>query len=141
MVQFKIPISMRKVRKRWIFVFLTLAVFFVLLFLFASRALPKIAIAKIAKLTDTKIEAGSVDVNFNGSVLIKELVLRTEGSPNAKESVFWAPEETEKYNDVVFRARAVNVHFYPMSLLAFRPKLKGLSISDFIFNLRYAYWI
>lgn len=94
-----------------------------LCFVSAGRVLCNIAIAQIAGLTNTKIKAESVDFNLNGSVLIEKLVIR--------------PRRVQRYDDAILKAEAVYARFYPGSMLLLRPRLKEITVNDFVFDARY----
>ncbi|MCK4752219.1 MAG: AsmA-like C-terminal domain-containing protein [Planctomycetes bacterium] len=99
---------------------LVLAAMLWLFSILAGRALPRIAIAQIAELTNTKIETSLVDFNFDGSVLIENLEVR--------------PDQTQVYDDAILKAKRVYARFSIGSLLMLRPRLKVININDFIFN-------
>jgi hypothetical protein len=80
----------------------------------------QIAFGQIAKLTNTKIQATSVDFNLNGSVFIKELVVR--------------PHKKHSYDDTILKAETVYARFGLGSLLLLHPRLKEIKLNDFIFN-------
>jgi len=107
-------------RSVWI---LVLAGLLWLFFVFTGRALRKIALAQIAELTNTKVEAESVDFRLNGSVFIKGLVSR--------------PCRGQEYDDAIFKAETVYARFGIGSLLLFRPRLKKITVKDFIFNAQH----
>lgn len=89
----------------------------------AARALPHIAVGQIAELTNTKIEAESVDFNIDGSVFIKKLVVR--------------PYKKQSYDDTILKAETVYARFGLGSLLLLRPRLKAIDVNDFVFNALY----
>ncbi len=85
-----------------------------------GRALQKIAIFQIAGLTNTKIETGLVDFDLKGSVLIENLVIR--------------PRRQSEYDETILRAETVYARFGVGSLLLLRPRLKEISVKDFVFD-------
>jgi hypothetical protein len=93
-----------------------LCVFFILV----DKVLPNIALVQIAELTGTKIMASSVEVSFNGSVFIEELVI--------------GPERQSPYDDAILKADTVYARFGIGSLLALRPRLKEIRVDGFSFD-------
>jgi hypothetical protein len=83
----------------------------------------RIAIGQIAELTGTKIEAESIDFHTNGSVFIKNLVV--------------SPYEKQGGDDFILKAETLWGRFRLGSLLLLRPRLKVISVNDFVFNARY----
>ena len=94
-----------------------------LVFNLTGRVLCPIAVAQIAELTNTKINFESIDFNLDGSVFIKKLVIR----PNQKEG----------NGDAILKAETVYARFGIGSLLLLKPRLKEITINDFIFNAQY----
>jgi hypothetical protein len=94
-----------------------------LVFTLAGNVLCKIALAQIAELTNTKITTESVDFNINGSVFIKGLVIR--------------PEQQKKYDDTILKAETVYARFGVCSLLLLHPRLKRISVKDFVFDAQH----
>ena len=82
MALFKIQNLKNKSTVRWLVELLILAVLLWLFFILAGRALCHIALAQIAEMINTKIKTESVNFRTNGSVVIKDLVIR----PNEKHS-------------------------------------------------------
>ena len=103
-----------------------LATFFVL----GGRALCKIAIDQIAELTNTKIRTQSVKFNFNCSVVIKGLVIRPEHERKDEEAIV----SGEKIDDAILKAETVYARFGIPSLLRFKPRLRKISVKDFVFD-------
>jgi len=61
---------------RW-FILGIIFILVVVLFLIQTvRTLPRVAIAEISKLANAKISVGSLDIRFDGSVLIRNLVVK-----------------------------------------------------------------
>ena len=99
---------------------LLLAVLLWFFIIVGGRALQKIAISQIAGLTNTKIETGLVHFDLKGSVLIENLVIR--------------PRRQSEYDETILRAETVYARFGVGSLLLLRPRLKEISVKDFVFN-------
>jgi hypothetical protein len=108
---------------RWLVEVLILAVLLWLFFIFAGRALCHIALAQIAELTNTKISEESVNFHTDGSVLIKDLVVR--------------PYEKLSDDDTIIKAKTVYARFSLGSLFLLRPRLKVIDVNDFTFNAQY----
>ncbi len=94
-----------------------------LVFVFAAKTLKKIAIAQLAELTNTKIEAELVNLDADGSIFIQELVVR--------------PEQEARYDNTILKAKTVYARFGIGSLLLLRPRLKKISVNDFVFNAQH----
>jgi hypothetical protein len=91
-------------------------------FIFAGRALSKIAITQISELTNTKITTRSVSFNLNGSVVIKNLKIR--------------PYQNSKDDDFILKAEKVSARFGIGSLILRKPQLKKITVKNFIFNVQ-----
>jgi len=116
----------KRVLFRWIlrlFKLLVLLAVLWLVFIFMGRALRQIAVLQITGLTNAKVEAESIDFSLDGSVSIKGLVVR--------------PHRKQKYDDAILKAKAVYARFDIRSLLLLRPRLKEISVKDFVFNVQY----
>ena len=94
-----------------------------LAFILTGKVLCKIALDQIAELTNTKITTKSVNFSINGSVFIKELVIR--------------PEQQKKYDDTILKAETVYARFGIGSLLLLHPQLKRVSVKDFLFDAQH----
>jgi hypothetical protein len=94
-----------------------------LAFILTGKVLCEIALDQIAELTNTKITTESVDFNINGSVFIKKLVIR--------------PEQQKKYDDTILKAETVYARFGIGSLLLLHPRLKRISVKDFVFDAQH----
>ncbi len=94
-----------------------------LLYILAGRALCYIAIRQIGELTNTSIRTESVDYHANGSIFIKRFVV--------------CPCEVQDDEDAIFKAEAVYARFSIGSLFLLRPRLKVISVSNFVFNAQY----
>jgi len=121
-----------KTKTRWLIKGLVLAVALWLVFVLTGRVLRRIAIAQIAELTNTKIEAESVNFSLNGSILIKGLVIRPPIVAGRDR-----PGREFKYDDAILKAKTVYARFGIGSLLLLRPRLKKISVKDFIFDAQY----
>jgi hypothetical protein len=108
------------VMRRWWFQIPVLAVLLWLLFILTGRALCKIAIAQIAELTNTKIKTQSVVFSLDGSVRIKRLVID--------------PVLPSEHDRTILKAETVYARFSLGSLLLLQPRLKEISVNDFIFD-------
>jgi len=118
-----------KVIIRLLFAGLILAVVLGLIFIWLVRALPHVAIAEISELTNAKIDVESVDFNFDGSVLIKKLVIRPDQTRD---------ERRETRDDkAILKADTVYARFGLGSLLLLGPRLKEIRINDFVFDAQY----
>lgn len=124
MASLKTQNSKLKTKIRWLLKGLVAAFCLWLVFILTGRVLRPIAISQIAELTNTEVKAESVDFNLNGSVFIKNLIIR----PYA---------EQKKYDDAILKAETVYVRFGIGSLLLLRPRLKEINVNDFIFSAQY----
>ncbi len=112
--------STRRVLLRRILDFLILVVVLWLAYTLAGRSLRQVAVAQVAGLTNAQVKAESIDFNFDGSVSIEKLVIR--------------PEKARPYDNTILRAETVYARFDIGSLLLVRPRLREISIDDFVFN-------
>ncbi len=103
--------------------FLIFAVVIWLAFTLAGRFLRQVAIEQVAEFTSAKIQAESIDFNFDGSVSIEKLVIK--------------PEQIREYDDAILKAEKVYARFDLGSLLLVRPRLRAITVNDFVFNARY----
>ncbi|MFZ0035504.1 MAG: hypothetical protein WAK60_11035, partial [Sedimentisphaerales bacterium] len=94
-----------------------------LAFILIGNLLCKIALDQIAELTNTKITTESVNFNINGSVFIKNLVIK--------------PQQQKKYDDIILKAETVYARFGIGSLLLLHPRLKRISVKDFLFDAQH----
>jgi hypothetical protein len=108
---------------RYILEVLILAALLWIGFIVGGRALCHIAIGQIAELTGTKIKAESINFSTSGSVFIKNLVI--------------SPYKKQNGDDFILKAESVWGRFRLGSLLLLRPRLKVVSVNDFVFNARY----
>ncbi|MFH1371819.1 MAG: AsmA-like C-terminal region-containing protein [Planctomycetota bacterium] len=102
----------------WFLEFVLTAAVMWMSLVFAGRVLPKIALRQISELTNTRIEAGSVDFRFDGSVYINDLTV-------------W-PKVSAGYDNSILKAETVRVHFRVGSLMTFRPRLKEIFVKYFV---------
>ncbi len=93
------------------------------LFILASLKLSEIALKQIGELTNTKLTTDTLKLSLNGSVAIRNLVIR--------------PNESADYDNTILRAKKVRAYFKTRSILLFRPRLKRIIISEFDFNIVY----
>ncbi len=91
--------------------------------LMAGWGLRYVAVGQIIELTGAKVETESVDVNFDGSVFIEKLAVR--------------PHKSKDGDGAILEAARVYARFGIGSLLLLRPRLKQISVSDFVFDARY----
>lgn len=102
---------------------LVLIVLVYVLFLLTGRTLRKIAITQITEMVGTKVTAESLDLGFDGSVLIKNLAV--------------LPWQRLKYDNTIFKARTVYARFSLASVLLFSPRLKTISVNHFVFDAQF----
>jgi hypothetical protein len=127
MARFRIqPLKPKRII-RWLVSCAILAVLSWIFFIFAGRALCYVAIQQIGELTNTKIKTESVDFRTNGSVYIKNLVIR----PEQKQ------EQEQDHDDTIIDAKMVFARFSLGSLLRLRPRLKAIDVNDFVVNAQY----
>lgn len=108
---------------RWLLVGLAIIAVLGLAFVWIVRALPHMALAQIGELTNTRIRAETVSLGLDGSVLIKNLVIR--------------PDQEQKYDDAILKAETVYARFSLGSLLLLNPRLKEIRVNDFLFDAQY----
>ena len=129
MVQLENQKSKLKTKIRWLLKGLILTAILWLIFVLLTRALQHIALAQIAELTKTRIEARSVDFDLNGSVFIEKLAIRPRRVAGRGR-----PGRERKYDDAILKAETVYARFGIGSLLLLRPRLKEIRVNDFVFN-------
>jgi len=115
--------SGRRIVLRRLVDFLIFAAVVLLAFTLAGRFLRQVAVEQVSEFTSAKIKAESIDFNFDGSVSIEKLVIK--------------PEQIREYDDAILKAEKVYARFDLGSLLLVRPRLREISVNDFIFNARY----
>jgi hypothetical protein len=108
---------------RWFLELATTSVLIWVAFVIGGRALPEIAIRQLSDLTNTKIDVDSVEFRFDGSVFIKDLVIR--------------PRNSADYDNSILKAETVRVHFRLGSLLMLRPMVKEIFVDDFTLRIQY----
>ena len=108
---------------RWFLEFVATSVLIWVAFVLGGRALPQIAIGQLSDLTNTKIDVKSVEFRFDGSVFIKDLVIR--------------PRNSADYDNSILKADTVRVHFRLGSLLTLRPRVKEIFVDDFTLRIQY----
>jgi hypothetical protein len=92
-------------------------------YILTGRVLCEIALDQIAEMTNTEITTESVSFSINGSVFIKKLVI--------------GPQQQKKYDDAILKADTVYARFGIGSLLLLHPRLKKISIKDFVFDAQH----
>ncbi|MHC4574703.1 MAG: hypothetical protein ACYS76_11325 [Planctomycetota bacterium] len=107
---------------RWPAVALAAAFCFCLLYLLKGSVLRRVAVRQIVELTGARAETSSVHVGLGGSVLIENLLIR--------------PGEEGKPGDVLFEAESLSARFGIGSLLLLRPRLKEITVKDFVLDAR-----
>jgi len=132
MTQIQAPNTIRAINRprnrgiallRWFLVCLVLLAVVGLVLAWVVRSLPHIALAQIGELTNTRIDVESMDVDFNGSVLIKNLVIR--------------PEKEQRYDDAILKAETVYARFGIGSILLLGPRLAEIRVNDFVLDAQY----
>lgn len=88
----------------------------------AEHFAPPVVIRELEEITNTQISVESVDLRINGSVLIKNLQIK--------------PEQQRDYDNTILRAGKVYIRFGPKSIIFLKPKLKKISIRDFLLDLQ-----
>ncbi|MHC4659605.1 MAG: AsmA family protein [Planctomycetota bacterium] len=116
------PDSRKRIR-RWLRRGLILALCLWLFSYLMGRALRQIAVGQIVELTGAKVESESVDVGLDGSVFIEKLVVRSH--------------KEQRRDDAILKAGRVYARFGIGSLLILRPRLKEISVKDFVFDAQY----
>ncbi len=111
----------RRILRRVLLVLVILLLVLMGVGLWAVRALPGIAEARIGQLTNTRVEMGAFDFHRDASVSIDGLV----AYPGAGQPA---------HDDAILRAGRIHVHFSPRSLLSLSPRLTEIRIDDFIVN-------
>jgi AsmA-like C-terminal region len=108
---------------RWFLEFLAFGILIWLAFEIGGRLLPQIALKQLSDLTNTKIDVKSIEFRFDGSVFIKDLVIR--------------PKNPANYDNSILKADTVRVHFRLRSLLVLSPKVKEVFVDDFKLRIQY----
>lgn len=119
------PLWARIVRRvvRWFVALAIMAGLLWLGFIFGGKMLCRIAISQIAKLTNTRIQTASVDFHSNGSVVIRDLVIK--------------PHESERATQTILKAKKVQARYDLASLFKLSPRLKRIDVNDFVFSAQY----
>ena len=94
-----------------------------LAFAIGGRLLPQIAIRQLSDLTNTKIDVKSIEFRFDGSLSIKDLVIK--------------PKNPANYDNSILKADTVRVHFRLRSLLTLNPRVKEVFVDDFTLRIQY----
>ena len=108
---------------RWFLEFVATSVLIWVAFVLGGRVLPQIAIGQLSDLTNTKIDVKSVKFRFDGSVFIKDLVIR--------------PRNSADYDNSILKADTVRVRFRLGSLLTLKPRVKEIFVDDFTLRIQY----
>ena len=87
------------------------------------RALPRIAVAEIGRLTNTRIETGAFDFHRDASVSIDTMVIR----PRQGQLL---------YDDAILRAENVYAKFSLGSVLLLSPQVTEIRIEDFTVDVQ-----
>lgn len=87
------------------------------------RNLPTIAIHEISRLTNTTIMVESSSISLEGVVEIIGLVVRPMGEAS--------------YDNTILRAQSVHATFSKASLFFLRPKLRDITVHDFVLDAQY----
>ena len=91
--------------------------------IWGARALPRIATARISRMTNAAVEMGAFRFHPNGSVSIDGLVVHARSGLPAGD-------------DAILRAKTIHAQFSPGSLLRLSPRLTEIRIEDFIFDVQ-----
>ncbi len=121
----------RKLRK--LIEVLILFALVMVVFVLGGRALCKIALDQIAELTNTKITTKSVRFDINGSVHIRGLVIRPEHDSEQDQAIL----KGERVEDAILKADTVYARFGIAGLLRFKPRLKKITVKDFVFDAQH----
>ncbi len=108
---------------RWFLEFVVFGISIWIAFAIGGRLLPQIALKQLSDLTNTQIDVKSIEFRFNGSVFIKDLVIK--------------PKNTANYDNSILKADTVRVHFRLRSLLTLSPKVKEVFVDDFKLRIQY----
>ena len=108
---------------RWFLEFVAFGILIWLAFAIGGKLLPQIALKELSDLTNTKIEVKSIEFRFDGSVFIKDLVIK--------------PKVPASYDNSILKADTVRVHFRLRSLLTLSPKVKEVFVDDFTLRIQY----
>jgi hypothetical protein len=108
---------------RWFLEFLAFGILIWIAFAIGGRLLPQIAIKELSDLTNTNIEFKSIEFRFDGSLSIKDLVIK--------------PKNPANYDNSILKAKKVGVSFRLRSLLMLSPRVKEVSVDDFTLRIQY----
>ncbi|MGD0573316.1 MAG: hypothetical protein ABSB11_09910 [Sedimentisphaerales bacterium] len=108
---------------RWFLEFVAFGISIWIAFAIGGKLLPQIALNQLSDLTNTKIDVKSIEFRFDGSVFIKDLVVR--------------PKNPANYDNSILKADTVRVHFRLRSLLTLSPKVKEVFVDDFKLRIQY----
>ena len=114
--------SRRKTWFRRIIELLLMVVVFWLTFNTTAKVLREVAIKQISEMTGAFVDADDVFFRINGSVFIRNIVI--------------CPMVDPGYDNAFFKANKLSARFEILSLLRFKPQLKKISVSDFVFDVQ-----
>ncbi|HPS55623.1 MAG TPA: DUF3971 domain-containing protein, partial [Sedimentisphaerales bacterium] len=112
--------SVRKTRFRRIIELLIVSVGFWFAFNATAKVLRELAIEQISEITGSFVEAEHVYFRINGSVFIENITI--------------SPKVDCSYDNTFFKADKLYARFGLVSLLRFKPQLKKIAVSDFVFD-------
>jgi hypothetical protein len=108
---------------RWLAEFAVAVLMVLLVFFLARRSLPKVAIARLSEMTNTTIETDDLHFDPNGSVLVRNLVIK--------------PHTSTPYDNSILKAEEVLVKFRLGSLLLLSPQLKEVTVNGFVIRVQH----
>ncbi len=125
LTRFNIEYGNSITRLKWVLGALTLllvvgAVLWVGFVLFGLKPL---AISRLESMTAGQVETGAVRLRADGSVIIDDMVI-------------W-PEGANGDDDYIIKAGRASAQFGLLSVIGFKPRLKDVQVSDFVFNAVY----
>ncbi|NLH42653.1 MAG: hypothetical protein GX448_12520 [Planctomycetes bacterium] len=88
------------------------------------RSLPALVASELGRLTNTRVEVGTIGFRFDGSLSIDSLSIRPAGSDPG-------------YDDTILFAKDVYVRFSRRSLLSLSPRLTELRIEEFVLDVQW----
>jgi hypothetical protein len=89
----------------------------------AKKAFIEMATETLTKLTGADVKLKEANVRLSGTVLADDIVIR--------------PNYPASFDDAIFKAKHVQAKFGLLSLLMRNPKLKRISVEDFVVNVQY----
>ena len=100
-----------------------LAVLLWFVYIYAGKLLCHIALGQLGEMTNTKISAGSIKYQADGSVVINDIAVQPLKSQNG-------------HSDII-RAKKLYASFNKRSLFLLKPRLDSIDVNDFIFSAIY----